>query len=278
MENAHRPGATLADLVAVMKRLLAPDGCPWDREQTLDTLRSYLLEETYEVLEAIETGTPDEHCEELGDLLMQIVFQAELRTAEGKFGIDDVVRSIHDKLVRRHPHVFGDASGAHEPDAKARATITSDEVLAQWQQLKEKEKPRRTLDGVPAALPALTRALRLSERAAQVGFDWPDVAGCRAKVAEECVEVDQAIAPGHAARVEHEIGDLLYAIVSLARKLGQDPEAALRAANARFTSRFEYIEDRLRERGRAPKQSTLEEMDALWDDAKRAQDARDTQS
>jgi MazG family protein len=253
-----RPGESLADLVAVMKRLLAPDGCPWDREQTLDTLRSYLLEETYEVLEAIETGTPAEHCEELGDLLMQIVFQAELRTAEGRFEIDDVVRSIRDKLVRRHPHVFGDATAK-----------TSSEVLAQWQELKDKEKPRRTLDGVPAALPALTRALRLSERAAQVGFDWPDVAGCRAKVSEESGEVDQAIASGDRDRVEHELGDLLFAIVSLARKLGHDPEAALRGANARFTSRFEYIEDRLRERGRAPRESNLDEMDALWNDAKR---------
>jgi MazG family protein len=262
-----RPGASLADLVEVMKRLLAPDGCPWDREQTLETLRSYLLEETYEVLEAIETGTPEEHCEELGDLLMQIVFQAELRTAQGRFTIDDVVRGIRDKLVRRHPHVFGDAIAA-----------TSEQVLAQWAELKEKEKrdkavadsaPRRVLDGIPAALPALTRALRISERAAQVKFDWPDVAGCRAKVEEECREIDGAIADGDRSRIEHEIGDLLFAIVSLSRKLDVDPEAALRGANARFTARFEYIEDRLRDRGGTPKESTLEEMDALWNEAKR---------
>jgi nucleoside triphosphate diphosphatase len=253
-----------------MKRLLAPDGCPWDREQTLDTLRSYLIEETYEVLEAIEHGTPAEHCDELGDLLMQIVFQSELRAAEGAFDVDDVVRAIRDKLVRRHPHVFGDAK-----------VENSAEVLAQWQELKEREKAdkkqrRGTLEGIPRALPALTRALRLSERAAQVGFDWPDVAGCRAKVAEECAEVDQAIAsrdparPAQPAQIEGEIGDLLFAIVSLARKLGHDPEAALRGANAKFERRFAFIEDRLRERGRTPKQSNLDEMDALWNEAKQS--------
>jgi MazG family protein len=259
-----RPGESLADLVAVMKRLLAPDGCPWDREQTLGTLKSYLLEETYEVLEAIEEGTPAEHCEELGDLLMQIVFQAELRA--GSFTIDDVVKGIADKLVRRHPHVFGDVK-----------LDTAGQVLDQWSKLKEKEKPRRTLDGVPRTLPALTRAHKLSERAAQVGFDWPDAAGARAKVAEECEEIDRAMAAGDRAAQEHELGDLLFAAVSLARKLGLDPEAALRAANARFTSRFEHIEDRLRERGKAPRDSDLAEMDALWDEAKRLRDGRVTE-
>ncbi len=262
--RAQRPGETLPELVEVMDRLLAPDGCPWDREQTLGTLKSYLLEETYEVLEAIEQGTPRQHCEELGDLLMQIVFQSALRAAEKAFTIDDVVRGIRDKLVRRHPHVFGDAR-----------VKDSGEVLQQWAVLKEKEKAaagekqRRTLDGVPVALPALTRALRVSERASQVGFDWPDAAGCRDKVVEEIGEVDRAVAANDpAARVEHEIGDLLFAVVSLARKLGHDPEAALRNATARFTKRFEYIEDRLEERGKKPADSDLEEMDALWNEAK----------
>jgi MazG family protein len=244
-----------------MKRLLAPDGCPWDREQTLHTLKSYLLEETYEVLEAIEQGTPAEHCEELGDLLMQIVFQSELRTAEGAFGIDDVVRGIADKLRRRHPHVFGDVK-----------LETAGQVLDQWSRLKEKEKPRRTLDGVPQALPALTRAHTLSERAAAVGFDWPDAAGARAKVAEEIVEIDEAMKGGDAAALEHELGDLFFAAVSLARKLNVDPEAALRAANRRFSTRFEYIEDRLRERGKTPRDSNLDEMDALWDEAKKVRE------
>ena len=241
-----------------MKKLLAPDGCPWDREQTLGSLKSYLIEETYEVLEAIEEGTPAEHCEELGDLLMQIVFQAELRAAEGRFDIDDVVRGIKDKLVRRHPHVFGDVK-----------LSTSGEVLDQWSKLKEKEKPRRTLDGLPKTLPALTRAHKLSERAAAVGFDWPDAAGARAKVVEEMAEIDHAAVTGDPAALEHEIGDLLFAAVSLARKHRVDPEAALRAANGRFSSRFEYIEDRLRERGKSPRDSDLDEMDALWEEAKR---------
>ncbi len=252
-------GESLVELVDVMKRLLAPDGCPWDREQTLHTLKSYLIEETYEVLEAIEEGTPEQHCEELGDLLMQIVFQAELREAEGKFNVDDVSQGIAEKLRRRHPHVFGPG------DVKLE---TAGEVLDQWSRLKEKEKPRRTLEGVPRALPALTRAHKLSERAAAVGFDWPDAAGARAKVAEELVEIDRAMVDGDAAALEHELGDLLFASVSLARKLGVDPEAALRAANTRFSTRFEYIEDRLRDRGKTPRESNLDEMDVLWNEAK----------
>jgi MazG family protein len=253
-----KSGESLSELVAVMKRLLAPDGCPWDREQTLTTLKTYLLEETYEVLEAIEQGTAAEHKEELGDLLMQIVFQSELRAATGEFTIDDVVRGIADKLVRRHPHVFADAK-----------ISTSGEVLDQWSKLKEKEKPRRTLDGVPKTLPALTRALKLSERAAQVGFDWPDAAGCRAKIDEELAEIDRAVVAGDSARVHDEIGDLLFAAVSFARKLGHDPEGALRATMDKFTRRFEYVEDELRARGKSPRESDLAEMDALWEQAKR---------
>jgi MazG family protein len=259
-------GASLADLVEVMKRLLAPDGCPWDREQTLSTLKSFLLEETYEVLEAIEEGTPEQQCEELGDLLMQIVFQSEIREAEGHFHIDDVVAGIADKLRRRHPHVFGDVK-----------LETASQVLDQWSQLKQKEKPRRTLEGIPRALPALTRALKLSERAAQVGFDWPDAAGARAKVTEECDEIDQAMRAGDAAALEHEIGDLFFAAVSLARKVGVDPEAALRAANTRFSTRFEFIEDRLRDRGKTPRESNLDEMDALWNEAKKVRNDRVTE-
>jgi len=241
-----------------MRRLLAPDGCPWDREQTLVTLKPFLLEETYEVLDALEHGSPADHCEELGDLLMQIVFQAELRTGEGAFTIDDVVKAIADKLVRRHPHVFGEVK-----------LDTAGQVLDQWAKLKEKEKPRRTLDGVPRALPALLRAQRLSERAAQVGFDWPDVAGARAKVDEELGEIDRARVAGVRDELEHEIGDLLFAAVSLARKLEVDPETALRKTVDRFQRRFEYIEDRLSERGKKPRDSDLAEMDALWDEAKR---------
>lgn len=265
--SGGRPGASLAGLVEIMDRLLAPDGCPWDREQTLESLRPYLIEEAYEVLEAVETGTPPDHCEELGDLLMNIVFHAALRAREGAFGIDDVVRAISDKLVRRHPHVFAEAqvSGA-------------DEVLSQWDDIKRRERAEkeggdapsvpRTLAGVPRALPALARAHHVSERAARVGFDWPDVAGCRAKVDEELGELDRAVESGDRAAIEHELGDLLFAATSLARKLGVDAEASLRACTRRFEGRFEHVEDRLRERGRTPKESNLAEMDALWDEAK----------
>ena len=234
--GTSRPGESLAALVEIMARLLAPGGCPWDREQTLASLRPFLVEETFEVLEALETGTPAQHCEELGDLLMQIVFQAALREKEGAFAIDDVVAGISDKLVRRHPHVFADARAE-----------SADEVLIQWEEIKRREKaagaeagagPPRTLAGVPLSLPALSRAHQVSAKAARVGFDWPDAQGCRDKVGEELDEIDRAIASGDRAAIEHEIGDLLFAAVSLARKLGVDAEAALRACTRRFTDRF----------------------------------------
>jgi len=262
-----RPGASLAGLCDIMRRLLPPGGCPWDREQTLESLRPYLIEEAFEVLEAVESGTPAEHCEELGDLLMNIVFHAALREQGGAFDIDDVVRGISDKLVRRHPHVFAD-SQADSPE----------KVLVQWDEIKRQERSEkqearggeapRTLSGVPLALPALARAQQVSVRAARVGFDWPDTQGCRDKLSEELGELDRAVAAGDRAAIEHELGDLLFAAVSLARKLDCDAEAALRACTRRFTGRFEYIEDRLRERGRSPGESDLAEMDALWDEAK----------
>lgn len=261
------PGHSLPALVQVMRRLLAPDGCPWDREQTLETLIPFLVEEAYEVIEAIECGRPDEHCEELGDLLMQIVFQTALREAEGHFDIDDVVSGISDKLIRRHPHVFADANAA-----------TSSEVLAQWEAIKAEEKRarasageadrQRVLDGVPGALPALPQAQKISARVARVGFDWEDTAGCSRKVREELDEVERAAASGDPAAVEAEIGDLLFAVVSLARKHGCDAETALRRASRRFSRRFGYVEDQLHAQGRGPREATLAEMDALWDQAK----------
>ncbi|WP_428262910.1 nucleoside triphosphate pyrophosphohydrolase [Haliangium sp.] len=261
----HRRGHTLPALVEVMARLLGPDGCPWDREQSLESLIPFLIEEAYEVIEAIETGHPDEHCEELGDLLMQVVFQAALQQAEGRFDIDDVIAGITDKLIRRHPHVFADADAA-----------TSSEVVAQWEAIKAEEKrarnqaarPRRVLDGVPAPLPALPQAHKISARVAKVGFDWDDAAGCLRKVGEEMDEVERAAASGDADAVEAEIGDLLFAVVSLARKLDCDPETALRRANRRFMRRFAYVEDRLHDAGRSPADASLAEMDALWDQAK----------
>jgi MazG family protein len=261
---AARPGASLARLVEIMDRLLAPDGCPWDREQTLDTLRPFLVEETYEVLDAMSRGNVADHCEELGDLLMQVVFHAALRRAEGAFDIDAVVASISEKLVRRHPHVFGDAAGV----------TTSAQVLAQWDEIKRAEKTAagvrkdRVLAGVSPG-PALAHAQKLTARAGKVGFDWPGWEGSFDKVTEETGEVEEAIRAGDANATHHEIGDLLLAVVNVARKVGVDAEIALLDASTRFQRRFESIEDALTERGRSPQSSTLEEMDTLWNEAKR---------
>jgi MazG family protein len=259
------PGASLTRLVDIMDRLLGPGGCPWDREQTLDTLRPFLVEETYEVLDALSRGDVAGHREELGDLLMQIVFHAALRAAEGAFDIDAVIADISDKLVRRHPHVFGDVTGV----------ATSQQVLVQWDEIKRAEKSagkvggrERILAGVPPG-PALSRAQRVGGKAGKVGFDWPGWEGSFAKVEEEVREVADAIRGADSAAVHHEIGDLLLAVVNVARKVGVDAENALIDATTRFQRRFEAIEDALTERGRTPQTSSLEEMDALWNEAKR---------
>ena len=256
-------GTRLPELVAIMERLLADDGCPWDREQSLQTLRPFLIEEAYEVLEAIDANDPAGHCDELGDLLFQIVFQAALRAREGAFGIDDVVGAIAHKMTFRHPHVFGDAK-----------VKDSKEVLVNWDLLKEKEGKKKkdsALDGVPAGLPALLRAQRIGEKAAKVGFDWPDIAGVVAKVKEELLEIDGAVASGDPAAITHEVGDLLLAASRLSAKLGVPPEDALREATARFERRFRGVEAQLAAQGRGPRDATLEEMDAMWVAVKRAE-------
>jgi MazG family protein len=251
-------------LLGIMARLRGPDGCPWDREQTLETLRPYVLEETYEVLEAIDDGDPRAHREELGDLLLQIVFQAQLARERGDFDFADVATAISDKLVSRHPHVFGDAE-----------VRSSEAVLKQWAALKREEKRAKgggksVLEGVPRELPALARAERLTEKASRIGFDWPDAAGPRAKIAEELAELDEAIATGDARRVESELGDVLFAVANLPRKLAIPPEEALRRAVTRFVARFEYVEAGLERAGVGHGEATLEQMDALWGEAKRA--------
>jgi MazG family protein len=258
-----RASEALERLLAIMQRLRGPGGCPWDREQTLSTLRPYVLEETYEVLEAIDAGDVAGHREELGDLLLQVVFQAELRREEGVFEFADVAEAISEKLVSRHPHVFGDA------DVK-----DAEGVLRQWAALKREEKRRKgggvsVLEGVPRELPALARADRLTEKASRVGFDWPDAAGARAKVAEELAELDAALGAGDRAAIEHELGDALFALANLARKVGVAPEEALRAAVGRFVARFSHVERELARRGVPHGGASLEEMDALWDEAKR---------
>jgi len=245
-----------------MDRLRDPGGCPWDREQTLESLRPYLVEEAYEVLDAM-SGPPGPHCEELGDLLLQILFHARLRREEGAFDISDVVAGLARKLVRRHPHVFG------EDQAE-----TAAEGLASWERAKRAEgKPAGTLSGVPNSLPAALRAQRVSEKAAVRGFDWPGPEGPLAKVHEELAEIEQARQDGgDPARLAHEVGDLLFAAVNLARHLDVDAESALREACARFSRRFSGVEARLSAAGRVMEECDLEEMDAAWEAEKAAQE------
>jgi MazG family protein len=261
-------GAAYTELVALMRRLLAPDGCPWDREQDYRSLRRYVLEEACEVIDAIDTGDFEALREELGDLALQVVFLGELARREGRFGPDDVMVGIVEKLVRRHPHVFADAK-----------VEGSDEVLNNWELIKAAEKAERgVLDGVPRALPALQRAERIGDKVSRVGFDWPDGRGSREKVSEELRELDEAIAGGDKRRVESELGDLLFALVNLARHEGVDPESALRATSDRFARRFAHVEGRVKERhggwprgedGRPKAGIPLEVLDGYWNEAKR---------
>ncbi len=258
----RRAQEAIERLLSIMERLRGPGGCPWDREQTMRSLRPYVLEETYEVLEAIDAGDPREHCEELGDLLLQIVFQAQLAKEEGRFDFADVAEAISNKLVARHPHVFGEA------DVK-----DADAVLRQWAALKREERRAKgagdsVLEGVPREMPALARADRLTEKASRVGFDWPDAAGAREKVSEEIGELDAALARGDRDAIEHEMGDALFALANLSRKVGVAPEEALRGAIGRFIDRFGHVERELARRGVAHGEATLAEMDALWNEAK----------
>jgi MazG family protein len=247
-------GSTLPRLVQIMQRLLAPEGCPWDREQTLESLRAYVIEEAHEVADAIDRGSPEDLREELGDLLLQIVFQSEIARGRDWFGPDDVIAGICDKLVRRHPHVFADTR-----------VSGSAEVIANWEAIKAEEKRGRgALEGVPVALPALLRALRMGEKAARVGFDWPDGQGARDKVSEELLELDRALASGDRRQLEHEFGDVLFALANYARKLELDPEAALRQTLARFAERVAAVERAAADQGRTVDQLGPEQLDALW--------------
>ena len=264
-------GENISRLVGLMQRLLAPNGCPWDREQTLQTLLPYLVEETYEVVDAVNEGSVPDHREELGDLLLQIVFQSELRHAEGAFGIDDVAEGIVDKLVRRHPHVFGEEQ-ANSP------AIDTQAVLANWSQLKAEEKAEKgkhgALDGVPRSAPALLRAARVGDKAAAVGFDWPDAEGPRQKINEELSELNEAVKAGEATHIEHELGDVLFSVVNYARKLGIDPENALRGTVERFSGRFRHMEQSLEAEGKQVRGTSMTELDARWEAAKAALKAR----
>jgi tetrapyrrole methylase family protein/MazG family protein/ATP diphosphatase len=262
-------GGTLPRLVAVMRRLLAPDGCPWDREQTFESLRRYVLEEACEVIDAIDGGDRKAMREELGDLLLQVVFQAELGRREGSFAIDDVVSGIVEKLVHRHPHVFGDMKAE---DAA--------EVLRNWEKLKAIEKKGRgILGGVPRSLPALTRAQRVGEKVSRVGFDWEDARGSRAKVAEELAELDAAVATKDKSAIEEELGDALFALVNFARHVDVDAEGALRRTIDKFGRRFSHVEKRVAENHGGwgdpgaddAKALPLATLDSYWEEAKKAE-------
>lgn len=257
-------------LIAIMARLRAPDGCPWDREQTIDSLKRYVLEETYEVLEAIEQADHDGLREELGDFLLQAVFLAQLEKEAGHFEIADSVRAIADKLVRRHPHVF--ARDAGEP-----ALETAAQVKTRWEEIKSAEqkgaeKPRRLLSGIPATLPSLLRAHQIAARAASVGFDWQRAADVIAKLREEIDEIEEVLATKQsAARLEEEVGDLLFAVANLSRKLGVEPEAALRQANNKFSARFTAMETAIEGRQQKLSELSLDELNAEWERVKRVE-------
>ncbi len=256
--------AGIERLLEIMARLRAPDGCPWDREQTFRTIAPYTIEEACEVAEAIEKGDTEALRDELGDLLLQVVYHAQMAQEQGAFAFPDVVRAVADKMVRRHPHVFGTRPGG----PRAAAESVDWEAMKAEEQAARGERRKSVLDNVPAALPALARARKLTERAARVGFDWTDPGDVVTKIGEETAELVAEISGGNHERVEEELGDLLFSLANLARHLGVDPEAALRRANAKFERRFREIETRLSETGRSPDEASLSELDALWGEAK----------
>jgi MazG family protein len=274
---AETAGERFDRLIEIMRALRAPGGCPWDREQTLASLRPFVLEETYEVLEAIESGAPAALREELGDYLYEAVFLAQISEEAGGFSIGDAIDAICDKLVRRHPHVFAREHGD--------AAITTGQVIERWETMKARERvealrrgsgqaggaatrPKTTLSGVPKTLPSLLRAFEVSARAAAVGFDWARPADVLDKIEEEVAELRREVesgATGHLSRAEEEMGDLLFAIANLSRKLGIEPEAALRRANDKFTRRFDAVEHAFTSRGRSLQDATLQEMESEWE-------------
>lgn len=262
------PAAQMERLLAIMRALRDPEtGCPWDIEQTFATIAPYTIEEAYEVADAIDRADMDDLRGELGDLLFQSVFHAQMAQDAGHFDFNDVARTMSDKMVTRHPHVFGDDS----------RDKSSDQQSADWEAIKAAERATRdegrTLDGVAIGLPALLRALKLQKRAARVGFDWPDVGHVIDKIAEEAAEVVEARDTLTQDEVTEEVGDLLFVMANLARHLNVDPEDALRKANAKFQRRFDAVEDSLAEIGKTPAQSDLAEMDALWDAVKATEKA-----
>ena len=266
-----KPSRDIARLIEIMAALRTPgSGCPWDLDQNFESIAPYTIEEAHEVADAVLRGDLDDLRDELGDLLLQVVFHARMAQEQGAFEFGDVVQAITEKLLRRHPHVFGDAQN-----------LTPEAVKGLWERIKAEEKterhargktePQGALSGVPAGLPALARALKLQQKASRVGFDWNDPQAVLAKIREEADEISKAIASGDRDEAKEEIGDLMFALVNLARHLDVDPDAALRATNAKFERRFASIEKALAGRGKSAVESSLAEMDALWDAAKAAE-------
>lgn len=257
-------GEGLERLYAILARLRAPDGCPWDRKQTLETLKPCLIEECYELLDVMAGNDNAAHAEELGDVMLQVLFQAHVREEKGDFKLTDVMNALADKLVRRHPHVFGDV-----------AVNGTDDVLKNWEQIKKREKkgedggPRSAIAGVPESLPSLLRAQRVQQKASRVGFDWNDSTGPRRKIDEELKELDEAVASGDHVRVEDEMGDLLFSLVNFSRFLKVDSETSLRNSVDKFSRRFRAVEKMVQESGRDMRDYSLEELDRFWNEAKK---------
>ncbi len=277
-EIQKEAGPALQRLVTIMARLRAPDGCPWDAEQDLRSLRPYLVEEAFEVLDEMDRvsygGAWRPFAEELGDLLFQIVFHAQLASEKGEFGMAEVCTAIADKIESRHPHVFGE----NKPKLEG-----AEQVLDNWAKLKAEERKKKTgkagsvLDGVPTGAPSLLRAERLTEKASRIGFDWPAIQGVRAKLDEELKELDEAIASGDRDEMEHELGDVLFSVANLARWIKTPAEDALRQANGRFTKRFHRVEALLEQQGVAFGKATLPQLDAHWEQAKKEEKAAKAQ-
>jgi len=273
--RSDAPGLWFEKLVALQARLRAPNGCPWDREQTHSTLRTYLIEEAYEVLDALESGYDEKFAEEMGDLLLQVVFHSQIATEQGRFTVADVVREVHEKMVRRHPHVFGDQRAKD-----------AEEVLKNWHQIKAQERrlkaasdgasaesaaPESALGGVPRTLPATLEGFQLTKKAARTGFDWDNAPSILDKLAEESVELRAALEGKDSAKVEEEVGDLLFAAVNVARFLHVDPEIALKNANAKFVRRFQEMERLAAASGRKFHDVPRDEKELLWNSAKEAE-------
>lgn len=256
-------GDELQKLLSLMAHLRGPSGCPWDREQTMRSLRPFVLEEAYELVEAIGSGEVEAIREELGDLLLEIVFVNQIAVEESLFEMDEVIRGIHDKLVRRHPHVF-----------ETERAPTADKALERWEQIKEREKKKpagksSVLDGVAKSLAALARAQKISTRAAKAGFDWKSAREVKEKLAEELEELDAAVESGSSAAIEEELGDVLFALSNLARHLEVDAEVALTGAIEKFSERFRYLESSLEAEGRSVSDASMDELDELWEESKR---------